>query len=156
MFGSVNPLSFAAKSEEAVELLCEKRLAKYLVSARRNFGLIGGRSHAQFAYVTNSGDNTVSSYTINPVTGAWIAGSPFPAGAQPNSVAVDPSGKFACVANIGGNVSGYTIKPVTGALTAIAGSPFSAGDFPRSLAVDPSGSFVYVPEFQPRRAVRQK
>ena len=56
---------------------------------------------AEFVYVANSGDNTVSGYTINPATGALtaIAGSPFAAGEQPISVAMDPSGKFAYVAN---------------------------------------------------------
>ena len=38
------------------------------------------------------------------------------------TVVVDPSGKFAYVANHASNdVSGYTIDPATGALTAIAG-----------------------------------
>ena len=44
-------------------------------------------SSNQFAYVANSGDNTVSGYMIDPVTGALtaIAGPPFLAGAEPNS-----------------------------------------------------------------------
>jgi 6-phosphogluconolactonase len=47
-------------------------------------------------------------------------GSPFSAGKQPNWVAVDPSGKFAYVANAGSDtVSGYAINPFTGALTPI-------------------------------------
>ena len=51
-------------------------------------------------------------------------------------MAVDPTGKFAYVANSGfDNVSGYTINATTGALTAIAGSPFPAGSFPRSVAI---------------------
>ena len=42
------------------------------------------------------------------------------AGASPSSVAVDPSGKFAYVANAdSGNVSMYTIDATTGALTLI-------------------------------------
>jgi hypothetical protein len=83
----------------------------------------------EFAYVT--GNNAyVSGYTINPGTGALmaIAGSPFPAGSEPISMAVDPSGKFAYVADRDWpKVSGYTINPRTGALTAIAGSPFRTG-----------------------------
>ena len=109
---------------------------------------------AQFVYVTNGGDSTVSGYTIDPSTGALtpIAGSPFPADAGPSSgpsaMAVDPSGKFAYVANTGlGTVSGYTIDSSTGALTSIAGSPFAGGPFElglRSMTVDPSGKFAYV------------
>jgi DNA-binding beta-propeller fold protein YncE len=84
---------------------------------------------AQFAYVANNGSNDVSGYTINATTGVLtaIAGSPFPAGTVPFSVAVDPTGKFAYVAN-GNNVSGYTINATTGALTAIAGSSLSCRD----------------------------
>ena len=42
------------------------------------------------------------------------------AGASPSSVAADPSGKFAYVANAdSGNVSMYTIDATTGALTLI-------------------------------------
>jgi 6-phosphogluconolactonase (cycloisomerase 2 family) len=109
---------------------------------------------AQFVYVTNEGDSTVSGYTIDPSTGALtsIAGSPFAADAGPfsgpSAMAVDPSGKFAYVANTHlGTVSGYTIDSSTGALTSIAGSPFAGGIFElglTSMTVDPSGKFAYV------------
>jgi Lactonase, 7-bladed beta-propeller len=100
--------------------------------------LVAAPLHAQFVYVANFNSNNVSGYTIDPSTGALtaIVGSPFPAGVPPHSVAVDPSGKFAYVANEGGNVSGYTIDPRTGALTAIAGSPFPAGSDPFSVVVE--------------------
>ena len=69
----------------------------------------------------------VSGYTINPNTGALTArsaGSPFPAGGEPQSVAVDPSGTFAYVANFrSDNVSGYRISLITGKLTAIPDPP---------------------------------
>ena len=110
-----------------------------------------------FAYVANPGSpspfgaGNVSGYTIDPTSGALtpIPGSPFPAGSVPASVAVDPSGRFAYVANsfafVGGNsVSGYTIDSTSGALTPIPGSPFPAGLVPESVAVDPSGRFAYV------------
>ena len=46
-----------------------------------------------------------------------ITGPPFSAGRNPIFVAVDPSGKFAYVANhADGTISGYTISPVTRAL----------------------------------------
>ena len=108
----------------------------------------------RFAYVTNSNcpsifrcpPSNVSAYTINSSTGALsaIAGSPFAAGKNPISVTVDPSGRFAYVANDGNSVSAYTINSSTGALRAVAGSPFAAGYTPVSVTVDPSGRFVYV------------
>jgi DNA-binding beta-propeller fold protein YncE len=77
-----------------------------------------------------------------------IAGSPFRAGKQPAWVTVDPSGRFAYVANVfGDNVSAYTINRSTGALRAVAGSPFAAGGYPYSVAVDPSGRFAYVANY---------
>src|SRR4029077_9560010 len=98
--------------------------------------------YSQVPYVANSGDNNVSGYRINPTTGALtpIAGSPFPAGGEPQSVAVDPSGTLAYVANFGDNtVSGYKINLLTGALTPIGS--VEAGRSPNSVAVDPSGKF---------------
>jgi DNA-binding beta-propeller fold protein YncE len=60
---------------------------------------------------------------------------------------VDPTGKFAYVANFDSeNVSGYSIGS-NGALTPVAGSPFAAGQNTESVAVDPTGKFAYVPNF---------
>ncbi|HMK23462.1 MAG TPA: beta-propeller fold lactonase family protein [Terriglobales bacterium] len=70
-------------------------------------------------------------------------------GVSPQSVAVDPTGKFAYVASTGcpdsfvGSVSMYTIDATTGVLTSL-GSPVAADYGPHSLAVDPTGKFVYV------------
>jgi DNA-binding beta-propeller fold protein YncE len=99
----------------------------------------------KFAYVVNIEEfgllnGGVTGYKIDPTTGALtaIAGSPFAAGETPISVAVDPTGKFAYVANIDSNdVSGFAIDPTTGALTAISGSPFFAGSGsgPVSIAI---------------------
>jgi hypothetical protein len=101
---------------------------------------------AQFAYVTNWGtSNNVSAYSIG-ANGALtpVPGSPFAAGRGPFSVAVDPTGKFAYVANlVDHNVSAYSIG-TNGALTPVTGSPFAAERGPRSVAVDPTGKFAYV------------
>ncbi len=101
-----------------------------------------------FAYVVNETiPGIVSGYTINSTTGALaaIAASPFAAGSNPYSIAVDPTGNFVYVANgYSYDVSGYTIDSATGALTAIAASPFAAGSNPVFVAIDPKGKFVYV------------
>lgn len=95
----------------------------------------------KFVYVANDDyplPGNVLGYTINSSTGALtpIPGSPFTAGAEPVSVAVDPSGRFVYVANnLSNNVSGYTIDPTNGVLTPICGSPFPAGVAPRSVAI---------------------
>ncbi|MBI3557110.1 MAG: beta-propeller fold lactonase family protein, partial [Deltaproteobacteria bacterium] len=66
-----------------------------------------------FIYVANQGSNDVSAYTINTSTGALaaVSGSPFTAGTNPFSVAVDPLGKFAYAVNgTTHDVSAYTIN----------------------------------------------
>jgi 6-phosphogluconolactonase (cycloisomerase 2 family) len=114
----------------------------------------------KFAYVANQGcdepfDGSVSTYTINPTDGTLTsAGPPVTTGDYDAvSVVVDPSGKFAYVANSegsfdpeGGSVSMFAINGTTGTLTpngAISGCS-SLGCTPVSLAVHPSGKFVYV------------
>jgi YVTN family beta-propeller protein len=88
------------------------------------------------------GGGSSNSLTFTMTTGA----------VDPQSIAVDPSGRFAYVMNgacsggAGGYVSMYTINPTTGALASI-GPPvytYDYGDSPASVAVSPSGKFVYV------------
>lgn len=117
----------------------------------------------KFAYVADEGcpdafAGNVSMYTIDSTSGTLTsAGPPVTTGDfGADSVAVDPSGKFAYVANWGegntaGSVSTYTINGLTGTLTptgtiqAPCAPPPSPGSCaPRSLAVHPSGKFVYV------------
>ena len=117
----------------------------------------------KFAYVANMGCfdafvGDVSMYTINATTGALTSiGSPARADFGPHSVTVDPSGKFAYVANdgdfevTGGSVSMYTVSATTGALTSAgtidspcAPPPSPGSCAPYSVAVDPSGKFAYV------------
>jgi len=75
-----------------------------------------------------------------------------PGAVDPQSIAVDPTGKFAYVMNggceggVGAYVSMYTINPTTGALASI-GPPvttYGYGIYAESVTVDPSGKFVYV------------
>ena len=102
-----------------------------------------------FTYVTTQSEppgstGAVSMYSINAANGDLTPIGTIPAGTNPASVAVDPMGKFAYVANTGSNdVSMYNIHATTGALTSMG--PIAAGTGPVSVAVDQhSGKFVYV------------
>lgn len=98
-------------------------------------------------YVADSGDNDLSAYTVDALSGALspITGSPFSAGSSPQSVAVDVRGKLAYLANkASNNISGYTIDQSTGAIIQLTGSAFPAGSSPAAVAIDPSDRFVYV------------
>jgi DNA-binding beta-propeller fold protein YncE len=69
---------------------------------------------------------------------------------NPQSIAVDPAGKFAYVASggcdggVAGYVSMYTINPTSGALASIGPPVPSNDEFTDSVTVDPFGKFAYV------------
>jgi 6-phosphogluconolactonase len=92
----------------------------------------------RFVYVAGGGaaaPGTVTAYRINSVSGALTAltGSPFAAGLNPTSLAVDVTGQFLYVTNSGdGTISRFTIDPSTGALSAETTVP--AGASPASIA----------------------
>jgi 6-phosphogluconolactonase (cycloisomerase 2 family) len=109
----------------------------------------------KFAYAADGGafpagsfgaDSEVSMYTVNSTTGALTSVGMIAAGNGPDSVAVDPAGKFAYVANFDSNdVSMYTIDATTGALASLG--TIAAGTSPDSFALDPAGKFAYVANF---------
>ena len=94
------------------------------------------------------GGGTSNSLTFTITTGS----------VDPQSIAVDPTGKFAyvmdggCGGGVGGYVSMYTIDPTTGALASIGppvstygyGVDYGDGVNAGSLTVDPFGKFAYV------------
>ena len=103
------------------------------------------------AFVANENSSNVSVYSINATTGALtqVSGSPFATGGIPGgipfSVAINPAGTLAFVANSADNtVSVYSINATTGALTAVPGSPFAAGTNPYSVAINPAGTLAFV------------
>lgn len=105
----------------------------------------------KFVYVANhfngTGGNSVSAYTINTSTGVLTsAGVDVGTGTSPVSITVDPSGRFAYVANYGSaNISTYTIDSTKGLLTSTG--VVTAGTNPNSISIDPSGRFAYVANF---------
>jgi len=113
----------------------------------------------RFAYVANYNSYDVSAYTINKETGRLteISGSPFKtSGINPSSIAIDRSSRFLYVLNeisvsdMGespGSVTVYAIDAMTGALSEISGSPYKTDVFPRSIAIDPAGRFAYVANY---------
>lgn len=110
-------------------------------------------TRSTFAYVLNSADATISIYTANSCTGALTATNPatVPTGVDngfnAESIAIDPTGSFLYVANLGSNVtdaatvSMFTINPNTGMLTALSPAQVPTGFFPQGIAA--SANFVY-------------
>jgi 6-phosphogluconolactonase len=105
---------------------------------------------ARYAFVVNRDAENISVYRyMNSVTPlifeARKYGSPFATGKEPMALAVEPTGKYAYVANAGSNdISAYRIQRKTGALSALPGSPFKAGKRPVALAVHPNGRWLLV------------
>ena len=103
----------------------------------------------QYVYVSNLASNDVSAYHFDASTGALtpLAGSPFtlaPAGAGPESLAINPAGTFLFTANMNSdNVSAFSVN-ADGSLTAVPGSPFAAGRSPQYLVTDRTGSHLFV------------
>src|SRR5438445_282636 len=98
----------------------------------------------RYAFVANNGDNSVSSYVVDAAAGRLRYIGKVATGANPNSVTVDPSGRYAYVANgDSANASQYTIG-ADGALTPTATATVAAGTNPISVTVDPSGKYAYV------------
>ena len=102
----------------------------------------------RFLYATSpyapSNENVIG-FRIDRPTGRLhpIPGSPFGADAAASAMAIDPSGRFAYVANFhGNNVSAFKIDQRTGGLLPIAS--YAAGNSPTAVTVDPLGKFVYV------------
>ncbi len=116
------------------------------------FNSVAFHPSGKFAYASNGGafpegsfgsSNTVTMYTVDSTTGALTSIGLIATGTGPDSVAVDPAGKFAYVTNIDSNdVYMYTINATTGALTSTG--TIAAGTSPFSVAVDSSGKFAYV------------
>jgi trimeric autotransporter adhesin len=95
----------------------------------------------EYAYASNQSDNTVSEYTIG-AGGVLTSIGTQATGAEPNAIAVVPSGRYLYVANwIDATLSEYTIGG-DGTLTAIG--TVATGSNPASIIVDPTGSYVYV------------
>jgi 6-phosphogluconolactonase len=100
---------------------------------------------SEFAYVTDTGDDTLSAYEVNAVSGALTAvGTPVAAGGSPSGIVGTTDRKYVFVGNPGSNnVSAFAVDGASGALTSIPGSPFAAGTSPQALALN-HNSFLYV------------
>ncbi len=116
----------------------------------------------RFLYVVNqanisstgtfSATGSVHAFRMNLLNGSLtpVPGSPFEAGSQPLSMAIDLTGRFAYVANnASDNISAYRIGHLSGALEPLPGSPFAAGNAPYAVGVDPIAERAFVTSSSP-------
>ena len=98
---------YAATGTNGIEVLSVSStgvlaLVDQQASVTGNLSNLAISPNGKFLFAVDD-DATVSAYTIDAVTGklALIAGSPFAAGDQPSTIAVDPSGRFVLHADLG-------------------------------------------------------
>ena len=97
----------------------------------------------KFVYVANSGEATISLFTVSKKNGGLVEVLPRTAtGAQPESLVIDSAGQFLFVGCVGSNaIIVYSINNSSGALSQSFG-PLLAST-PAVLKVSPSGKALY-------------
>jgi 6-phosphogluconolactonase (cycloisomerase 2 family) len=97
----------------------------------------------RFVHVAGRTSGDVTSYTIDPATGALTQTDVSPTGSRPSSIAIDPRARFAWIANEeSSTISIRTLNATTGALGgSVLDQPLSGK--PTRLAVDPTARFLY-------------
>jgi len=110
-------------------------------------------AHPTFAYVLSYSSATISMYKADSCTGALTPLNPASVstgvdnGFNAEEMAIDSTGKFLYVANLGSNatdaatVSMFTVNSSTGMLTPNTPAQVPTGYFPQGIAA--SGNFVY-------------
>jgi 6-phosphogluconolactonase (cycloisomerase 2 family) len=113
-----------------------------------------------YAYVTNSADNTLSAYSVDPTTGALKSlGSPVATGSSPfatvgvefnDNIITSDDFRYVYVVNQGSNdVSGFAVDSSTGALSVITssafpGPPWAVGTAPQAMAAFVPAQALYI------------
>jgi len=108
----------------------------------------------RFLYVsltTAAANGEVHGYTIS-ASGVLTEMSdtiyPYPVGADPKQLMVDPTGRYLYVVNqdrmaANGSVLAFSIDSASGQLTSLS-TAVAAGSYPEAVAIEPTGRFAYV------------
>lgn len=124
-----------------------------------SFGRVPGRialdPSGRFAYIipaASAGVGEVSAFSVDLTTRTLtpLAGQPTAVAGVPQSIAVDPTGKFVYMPFAGTGpvpfaVAGRSRDATTGLLTTLPDSPYAlSGTGARDIAITPSGNLVFV------------
>lgn len=103
------------------------------------------------AYILNSTNNTISTYSINQITGVLssVPEAQIGTGQHPVKAVITHGGRFLYVTNqFSHDISAYVINPRNGTLKQMSGSPFAVGtdgtSAPYGIAIDPTDTYAYV------------
>lgn len=101
----------------------------------------------RFVYVTNYGDDTVSAYTVDNISGKMteVEGSPYKVGKKPGEILIDANGWYLYTINEESkDMSVFLIHYTKGQLAEAQGSPLSFGHKVEHISGDRTSRFVYV------------
>lgn len=148
--GSLTPISGAAPAPigdvrlDTVQFTIDPS-GRYVYAVNNSVGLtnsVPANTISQFA-IGASG-------TLSPIAGAATV----PTGVAPVDIAVDPSGRYAYVANLTDNTVSQYLVGANGALTPNpAAATVATSGPPSSITIDPAGHFAYVLNNQQSNAV---
>jgi 6-phosphogluconolactonase (cycloisomerase 2 family) len=147
---SVSMFAIAANSGELTPLSPRETVVPPLYKSRSTFsspGFVTVHPSGHFLYVTDQGNGSIMTFSIDSLTGTLTPTNPAGAiaGVYPWKVVFDPAGRFAYVPDAGtGTVWMYSVDAGTGALTLNPRVSVPAGSEPAYMAVHPSGKFAYV------------
>jgi DNA-binding beta-propeller fold protein YncE len=98
------------------------------------------------AFVTNSNDGKVSSFTRNTTTGVLTLTGQVTAGKSgPRGVVASPNGNFLYVANdVDDNIYEFSISQTNAKLTSLGKVPNGSGTGPDELAISSNGTLLWV------------
>lgn len=152
----------ALPSTNEVAVYREDPLAGVLTQITGSPYSVGDGAHSlaihpsgKYLYVANPGqdENDISLIDVAPngvLTEVFPRTPVTPLGAEPEQLAMDPSGDYLYVMNAASeNISVFSINTTNsklqpGALTEIAGSPFPIGLAPLNMQLTPSGKLLFV------------
>ncbi len=102
----------------------------------------GAPAFGRFAFSADPLEGSVSSFTVDPTTGALRQRAFAALGGQPRAVAAHPSGRWVFAARAESNdIVPLEVDLAQGALTPLAPTP--AGDIPLAVLAEPTGRFLY-------------
>jgi len=103
-------------------------------------------ARAAFVYVANHDVNTISIFSVDPITGQLTdAGSVAAPGSGPRYLEFDPTGDFLFVTfDLSNMIASFAVDSTSGALTLVPGTPVHTGAGPKNIAIDPAGKFLYL------------
>lgn len=98
-------------------------------------------------YMVDIGADTLTTFTLDNASDTLRQhGTPLPTGQNPESIIVDPLGRFVYVTNgSSNNIGGYRIGNKPGELTEIG--RYASSDYPTDIAMDPCGRWLYVTNY---------